>query len=344
MALDHPLVLCVDDDPIVRGNLSLQLGEAGYPTLQARNIQEAMDLISIHCPRIVVSGWVSPEADGMELCRLLRARDDLPFIYVIMLTAPFDKACLVEAYAAGVDDFLNKPIEAGELEARLHAARRVLELEERLRQRMDTAQRLSERLTIVNARLKELASTDELTGLYNRRQAVRRLNELWKQAGRYGNTLSVAIADVDRFKPINDQFGHAVGDAVLRQVAKALGHAVRDCDIVCRIGGDEFLMLMPNTTAAQAELVAQRARQAVRDTATDPIGINVSIGVAERAADMNDPQELLQAADRQLYAAKAKLTPAARPSNVTPAANASLDPPEHVDEDATRFARPVLRN
>jgi diguanylate cyclase (GGDEF)-like protein len=307
MALAHPPVLCVDDDPIVREMLCRQLTAAGYPTLQAQSVREAMDLLPIQRPRIIISDWAMPEADGMQLCRLLRARQDLPFTYVIMLTAHSEKSRLVEAFDAGVDDFLAKPFDASELEARLHAARRVLELEERLRQRMNTAQRLTQRLSVANARLKELASTDELTGLYNRRQAVGRLNELWKQAERYGQSLSVAIADVDRFKQINDQHGHAAGDAVLRQVAESLRQGMRECDIVCRIGGDEFLILMPNTSVAAAELVAERSRQAVRQREDAPIAVQVSIGTAERVAGMSDPQELLQVADRRLYAAKAML-------------------------------------
>jgi two-component system cell cycle response regulator len=117
----------------------------------------------------------------------------------------------------------------------------------------------------------------------------------------------VAIADVDRFKQINDQYGHAAGDAVLRQVAESLREGVRECDIVCRIGGDEFLILMPNTSVAAAELVAERSRQAVRQREGAPINVQVSIGTAERVAGMSDPQELLQVADRRLYAAKAML-------------------------------------
>ncbi len=343
MAFCYPPVLCVDDDPIAREILCRQLAAAGYPTLEACSVKEALDLVFVERPRIVISDLAMPETDGLQLCRYLRARQDLPFIYVIMLTAHSEKKRMMEAFEAGVDDFLSKPYDGGELEARLHAARRVLALEERLRQRMDTAQRLSQRLSAANQRLKALASTDELTGLYNRREAVLRLNELWKQAERYGQSFSVAIADVDRFKQINDEHGHLAGDAVLQQVAQALREGVRECDIICRIGGDEFLILMPNTSDEAAQQAVARCCQLVEDRTASTIPARVSIGTAERSGSISDPQQLLQKADRQLYAAKALRGPS-RGAEFNPVASACDGRPEHAGAGATLLDQPALHS
>lgn len=337
MSHPQPTILCVDDDAIVRETLSRQLAAAGYPVVTAASVSEAIDVLGEVVPRIVISDWAMPGADGMDLCRYIRGREDLPFVYIIMLTAYSEKGRLLEAFDAGVDDFLAKPFDAQELEARLHAARRVLELEERLRRRMDAAQRLSRRLSSANVRLKEQASTDELTGLYNRREAMRRLNEFWNQAKRYDQDLSVAIADVDRFKAINDRYGHAVGDAVLKQVAQALREGVRECDVVFRIGGDEFLIIMPYTNLAAAQQAGARCRQATRRRPMGDITADISIGTATRTPQMQDPQELLQAADHSLYAAKALLPPRMTHPLIIPEASASSAPPIHADADARLF-------
>ncbi len=174
-------------------------------------------------------------------------------------------------------------------------------------------QRVSERtaeLARVNARLQVLTYEDELTGLPNRRHAVSALEALWHEAGRDGTALSVLMLDADRFKGVNDRFGHATGDEVLRALGRRLRDAVRTSDIVCRLGGDEFLVICPRSDAVGAMQVARKilaSRQPHVNAAGELCwGGAVSIGVAEVQASMNSAEDMLKAADRALYEAKAK--------------------------------------
>lgn len=174
-------------------------------------------------------------------------------------------------------------------------------------------QRVSERtaeLARVNARLQVLTYEDELTGLPNRRHAVSALEALWLEAKRDRTALSVLMLDADRFKGVNDRFGHATGDEVLRALGQRLRDAVRTSDIVCRLGGDEFLVICPRSDAQGAMQVASKilaSRQPHVNAAGELCWSGaVSIGVAEVQAGMNSAEDMLKAADKALYEAKAK--------------------------------------
>lgn len=186
-------------------------------------------------------------------------------------------------------------------------SRALYELNQSLEARV--AQRTQE-LSELNQRLETLAMTDVLTGLPNRRLAMQVLESEWQAASEHDMSLSCMMIDADGFKTINDSFGHDAGDAVLRHLARTLQHAIHTDDLLCRLGGDEFLIICPHTPLAGALQTAEKLRRKVsaqRVTAGDGIWHgSISVGVAARQADMGQAHDLLKAADQSVYAAKAK--------------------------------------
>ena len=305
---DYPILL-VDDDPISLEILGAQLAARGHEVVSAGNGAEALAALQEHPRiRIIISDWIMPRMDGLELCRAVRTRHNGDSIYFIMLTVYSEKERLVEAFEAGVHDFLSKPVGEGELAARLRSAMRVVRLQDTLEQRAVSAQELSARLSAANQQLQQMAITDELTGLFNRRHAVTKLEEFWKMADRYCQPLCCAVLDLDHLKQLNDRHGHAAGDAVLARVAAIIKRMVRVTDLVCRIGGDEFLIIFPCQTAGAVFPCAERCRAAIQaevvQVTGESLGVTMSIGLADRSPRMMRPDELLHAADSALYQAK----------------------------------------
>ncbi len=183
--------------------------------------------------------------------------------------------------------------------------RELMELNQRLEAKVEERTR---ELRDANAHLEELALTDGLTELPNRRHAIRRLADLWAEASRERTSLVCMMIDADRFKEVNDSGGHDAGDKVLRELARTLAHTVRNTDVVCRLGGDEFLIICPNTDLEGGHRVAEQARRAVRElrvAAGDRFWEgSISVGLAVRSDAMVHPDELLRAADRAVYEAK----------------------------------------
>lgn len=298
-------MLVVDDDPIARDLIAAQLDAAGHPVLLAADAPEALALLHEHNPPIVILDWVMPKIDGLELCRAIRQVHDAPMTYVIMLTVNNEKAQLIEAFDAGVDDFLVKPFDAGELMARLRAGRRILRLHAMLEKKVRQTKQLNASLAKLNGELRQVATVDAVTGLSNRRDGTTRLEDLWRLATRYDYPLSCAIVDVDQFKQINDTHGHMAGDAALTRLARAFASTVRSCDVVCRWGGDEFVLIFPNTHGQAAADVVSRCRAAIAHPAGESgVVVTFSAGVAERRPGMNSVDALLQHADAALYFAK----------------------------------------
>jgi diguanylate cyclase (GGDEF)-like protein len=309
-------VLIVDDDPSMLRLLKKYLNASGYGVLQASNGQEALRIVLAEEPRIVITDWMMPEMDGVELCRKLRQHEGVRFVYIIIVTAHSDLNRVVEAFEAGADDFLSKPVGRPELMARLRAGEHIARLESDLAKRTREMHRLNaemaianEKLAMANDELKRMATTDALTGLTNRREAMNKLDKLWSTGERYGHPFACITLDIDHFKKFNDMHGHATGDTVLREIAAVLRSHVRATDIVCRMGGEEFLVLCPNVGEKGAVKCAEHMRAAVEDHGFSHGGVHlkvtVSLGVAEWMQDMTGPDELLQRADDALYASKA---------------------------------------
>jgi putative two-component system response regulator len=301
-------ILLVEDDPIILMHVKALLDATGEPVFTATNGEEAIRLINEHAPRVVLSDWVMPKMDGVELCRHVRKQASSQLTHFIMLTGHSDKSRLLDAYAAGVDDFISKPFDAEELLARVRAGIRSAKLHDELYRKATGSQALNGHLATINSRLERLSITDELTGLFNRRHAMMRIEEQWQQTDRTGQSLTVATIDVDRFKQINDTHGHDAGDGVLRRIAGILREQTRGTDTVCRLGGDEFLIIFPSQTSREAHVSAERFHIAVKaepvKIAGSVIDVSVSVGLATRTREMRTFMDLLKAADEALYAAK----------------------------------------
>ena len=310
-----PRAMIVDDDPDSIRLLKGHLVAAGYDVLTASDGQEGLQKLLSESPPLIITDWMMPGMSGVELCRAARGHPDVDFTYIIVLTGRTGEDCVVEAFDAGADDYLVKPFSQRELLARLRAADRIIRLTEDLRKRDHETHCFNAKLAIVNsrlmtvnARLKQVATTDELTGLLNRRAALTRLTELWAASDRHGWALSCISVDLDHFKTINDTHGHAAGDALLKSVASVLRSSGRTEDVVCRMGGDEFLILCPETTAGTAQAAAERRRKAVAEDRVRFAGLELmttaTFGVAQRTPDHASLDDLLKAADEALYAGK----------------------------------------
>lgn len=300
--------LIVDDHPAQRLFLERMLRSGGHEPRCAGDGREALAMIDKTMPDICFLDWMMPGLSGPDLVREVRKRSGGERCHIVMLTSKASDEDLAFAFGAGVDDYMKKPVSALELHARTSAALRLAGLHRSLANRVSEVSRLNRSLSSANEQLEVLASTDAMTGLLNRRSGMRRLSEAWSAATRHPAPLAVAMVDVDHFKQVNDRFGHARGDAAIRHVAAVLQDQARDTDIVARIGGEEFLVILPQTDAAQAMVCLERTRQRMQRARCHADGhemtLTVSIGIAQRTPECTDVELLLQQADKALYSAK----------------------------------------
>lgn len=301
-------VLLVDDDAAVLDVLANCLCSMGFDPIPCTDAASALWQIEAQEPRLIVSDWEMPGIDGLELCRRVRAQSGVKHVHFIMLTIHAGKTQLARAFDAGVDDFITKPVNDADLMARLRAGMRALSLHDELLDQNRSTQMLNEQLSNLNNRLQRLAVTDDLTGLFNRRQAMQRLEEHWALASRYHRPVALMALDIDHFKQVNDVYGHIAGDAVLRTVADILRQCVRSTDVVARVGGEEFLIVLPAQTLTEAEVCAERCRASVESAETrigdQIIRVTISAGVATRRPEMQQCADQLKDADSALYVAK----------------------------------------
>jgi diguanylate cyclase (GGDEF)-like protein len=244
-----------------------------------------------------------PHMDGMEVARRVKSNTNLPFIPIIMQTALDSTEDKVQGLEGGADDYRTKPIEFGELKARLRSMLRIKRLQEELEER-------ERQLLEANERLRYMSQTDGLTGLDNRRHIEQQLDDMFAHAKRLNEPLSCVMCDLDRFKTVNDSYGHHAGDAVLKQFARILKNEAREkVDRVGRYGGEEFMLLLPGTVLDAAVTFAERVRKEVESRTFTFDGGTVkrtaSFGVAgwphPRITNCDD---LVRAADDALYVAK----------------------------------------
>jgi diguanylate cyclase (GGDEF)-like protein len=301
-------LLLVDDDPIMLARLSKQLVTAGNRVAVCRDGESALKHVIEHRPQLVITDWRMKPMDGLALCKALRASAFGKNIYLIMLTSTEDEDALVEAFDAGIDDFVTKPISLRVLLARLRAGQRIITLQQELEKESQDIQRYTAELAAANRRLKSMANTDVLTSLPNRRYALSRLEQESATALRANQPLSVLMLDLDHFKSINDTLGHDVGDQVLAHAANLMRETARTNDIVCRLGGEEFLVIAPNTDGNTALMLAERIRKAIEQN--QPQGlvlrypVTVSIGVAGSLGAKPGWKELMKWSDDALYQVK----------------------------------------
>jgi len=307
--LEDPLrVLVVDDDKIIRTILQAMLNEAGYKVFMATNGQEGFTKALEVQPHILITDWLMPGMDGVELTRALRQTKLGRAIYILILTALEAEESLVQAFDAGVDDFMSKPVKARVLGARLRAGQRVVTLHREIQRDREEIRRFAAELAVTNRRLHEAALTDVLTGLPNRRFAIEYFQREWVAANRSKRPMACMMIDVDHFKATNDSIGHDAGDKVLKRTAQAIKSGLRAQDVACRTGGDEFTVICPETDLRAVLICAERVRIAVADmeleTGVPNLKVSVSVGVAARDLLTSDIDALLKRADEGVYLAK----------------------------------------
>jgi two-component system cell cycle response regulator len=288
--------LIAEDDSISRRMLEAFLEKWGYEVIVAREGEEAWGILQANdAPQLVILDWMMPGRDGIDICRTLPQRKGRAYIYVILLTARGHKTDMVEGLEAGADDYVTKPFDPFELRARLRAGQRIVELQEQL----------------VHAReaLRDQASRDPLTGLWNHGTILAILRKEVARASRTRGPFALAMTDVDRFKTINDTYGHPAGDAVLREASRRLRGAMRTYDSLGRYGGDEFLVVIPGCdpmgVARFAESFRARIDRKAVETPEGMIPITLSLGVAaiENLHGVK-AETLVRIADAALYRAK----------------------------------------
>jgi two-component system, cell cycle response regulator len=307
---DAPLrIVVVDDDPDALRLLTAQLVKAGHFVHGAATSAEGLRLILAVAPQMVITDFQMPGMDGAALIRAIRQTTMGRELYVIMLTDSDDDETHADALATGADDYLAKPVRAPALTARLRACARVVRLQDEVRREKDELRRCIADLGVANRKLQHAELMDGLTGLYNRRYALDRLEQEWSQSFRNGTPLACMIIDVDHIKRINDTYGHDVGDRVLQATAELLGLKMRQTDVVCRLSGDQFMVIGTNMDSQTSVTCAERLRSSVEaqiiETSDGRLQVTVTIGVAVRASWMKNLAELLKVADEAVDAAKA---------------------------------------
>lgn len=293
-----PRILVVEDDPLSCAMIEMYLEQEGYPCVTAPNGSEALDLFKREPFPIVITDWLMPEMDGTALCQAIRSLKIDSYTYLILLTSQNSPDAVVEGLESGADDYIVKPVNPAELKVRLKGARRILDLEDALRKSL--------------YEIRELSIHDPLTGAFNRGYMDQQLNHEIQRAYRYRHQLSVLLCDLDHFKQVNDNHGHQTGDAVLKRCIGNIASSIRhNIDWVARFGGEEFVIVLPETDAAGCCVVAERIRERIE---LGPVGesgsikITASLGtvtlVPGDEAAAATPEQLLQRADRRMYLAK----------------------------------------
>ncbi|MBP2311708.1 GGDEF domain-containing response regulator [Azospirillum soli] len=276
-------VLVVDDSSVVRKIIKDHLEGHGYRVLMARDGAEALDLYRADDIHILITDLEMPRMDGLELCWLVRAEDEQHRTFCILMTADDDIQRRIEAFDAGADEFLTKPIDMPMLRARVRAG---------------------ERITRTHRLMSEMLNTDYLTGVLNRRRFMERL----EQQHRLSRNFAVALFDIDHFKRINDTYGHSNGDMALKRFAATCAARVPPGGFLGRLGGEEFCMVLPapdvEATIALVEDL-RLATSAMTATTADGVDFSFTVSVGMCPADGTEsPADLLARADESLYFAK----------------------------------------
>jgi two-component system, cell cycle response regulator len=290
-------ILIADDEAVSLRMLEKTLERAGYEVTAVSDGRKAVEeLCRPEGPRLALLDWVMPQLDGPAVCRTVRRKRSQRHVYLVLLTSKSSKEDIVEGLESGADDYLTKPFDPGELKARLHTGMRILELEDNL----------------VEARedMRYKATHDSLTSLLNRGTILELLAGELNPKRRDKHPISIVLGDLDHFKLVNDNYGHILGDEVLREVARRMLRSVRSYDFVGRYGGEEFLVVLNNCSAVETAMDrAEEIRKAIGGspirTTQGPITITMSLGVSvSRPYDTLPLEEVLCEVDDALYAAK----------------------------------------
>ena len=305
-------VLVVEDESPSRILIQKILSDIlGHSVYSAENGQQGLSLALEITPHVIITDWLMPVMNGLELTQALRTTEVGQKMYIIMLTNLEDEEKITDAFEAGVDDYITKPINIRIFRARLRAAWHYRRLQESWEQDQSQLKQFAAELALSNRKLEQAALTDILTELPNRRAGLEALTRTWNASNRSNHLMATLLIDIDHFKSINDKYGHDIGDAVLKEVATTIHSIARSGDFFCRLGGEEFLVICQdkNTDEKSIIIFAERLRKQVSNkliTATHKaIHVTISIGIALKEPTINNAEQLVKAADRALYAAKA---------------------------------------
>ena len=288
-------ILIAEDDLGSRRLVKVRLLAAGYEVVEAEDGQAAWELFQREPFRLVITDWMMPRLDGPELIRRIRSSGQKSYTYIIMLTAIDSKPNVVVGLEFGADEYLTKPFDPMELIARVASGERIITLQEQLTQ--------------ANRKMEILAMHDGLTDLFNRRAIEDHAEAELELAKRKERPLSILLLDIDHFKTYNDQYGHQGGDYLLRHLAKILTENLRQYDRAGRWGGDEFILILPETQLSEAMVVAERLRIKISGTKLslengEQISVQISLGVACVSGHYPSLIKFVDAADQALYQAK----------------------------------------
>lgn len=286
-------ILIAEDDATSRLLLRRVLESWGYEVVSTKDGAEAWQALQANdAPRLAILDWMMPEMDGVDVCRRARVLETLQPPYIILLTALGYKESVVVGLEAGADDYVSKPYDPAELRARLAVGRRLVEANDALLEAQHA--------------LELQARTDALTGILNRGAILEELERETQRAEREGSRLGLGMLDIDHFKRVNDTCGHAAGDAVLREVVRRAQRVLRPYDSFGRVGGEEFLVILPGAGETDLREVLERIRAAVGSTAIvvgeHRLAVTVSLGAATCGAET--PDACIARADDALYVAK----------------------------------------
>jgi len=288
-------ILIAEDDLVSSRILQKNIENWGYKAVLARSGQAAWEALQDEELRLSILDWMMPGMDGVEVCRKIRHRKKYKYTYIILLSAKDRKQDIIAGLSSGADDYMTKPVNFLELRARLQTGRRIIDLEDKL--------------LLIQNQLKDIASRDSLTKIWNRSEISKFLSEELERGLREKKPTGVVLLDLDHFKKINDFYGHAIGDQALLQVVSRLKRKIRKSDKIGRYGGDEIIIILPNCGLVEIKKVGERLRLAVGKigikTDLDTVPVTVSVGCAtSELPGTASADKLIKAADRALLKAK----------------------------------------
>jgi diguanylate cyclase (GGDEF)-like protein len=291
-------ILIAEDDSVTRKLLEVHLAKWGHQVVACSDGAEAWRMLRAEDPpKLAVLDWMMPEMDGVTLCGEIRKLEKHPYTYIILLTSKNLKEDVVAGLEAGADDYIIKPFDVHELKVRVRAGTRIVKLQEDLLAALDVSE--------------FQASHDALTGLWNRRAILEKIQQELDRSARDGTNLGLVIGDADHFKKVNDNYGHLAGDAVLRELAKRIYSSLRTYDSAGRYGGEEFIVLIPGCNGAGAAELAERLRASIADhpVQADEGQFRCTMSFGATALDGREDSNLntlIKEADEALLVAKSR--------------------------------------
>jgi two-component system cell cycle response regulator len=289
-------ILIADDNPLDRSILQMTLEKWGYEVTACSDGTEALAALNQpDAPPLAILDWMMPGKTGPEICAEIRFQQTKQYLYVIILSSRTEKSDVISGMQSGADDYLDKPVDVSELQVRLRAGQRIIELQADL--------------IAAREELRIQATQDFLTEIPNRAAIMDILNREFNRSVRTNSVMGILMSDIDKFKDINDNYGHPAGDAVLKEVAKRISECLREYDSVGRFGGEEFLFVVAEIGPKDVKGMAERVRHSVCDLPiaipNSEITVTMSFGVALLAhGKVTNKEELIGIADKALYAAK----------------------------------------